>query len=152
MAGRGACPVAWLVKDKIPLGDASTLDGDGGLGKTQAAIQLAVAVATGEAGWLGWEVTTEGAVLFLSAEEPENEMRRRTFRVAKSANRSLSDLHRLAFWFPDDVGDCLLARQVQGGAIVPTDLFNQASTRIQEARPALVIVDNVAAVFGGEMN
>jgi hypothetical protein len=38
-------PMAWLVRDKIPRGDVSTLDGDGGLGKTMAALQLAIAVA-----------------------------------------------------------------------------------------------------------
>jgi RecA-family ATPase len=61
-------------------------------------------------------------------------------------------LSNLQFWFPEDVGGCLLATQTPGGAIQPTALFQAIATRINSDRPALVIVDNVAAIYGGDQN
>ena len=59
-------PIDWVVRNRIPRGDVSTLDGDGGLGKTLAALQLAAAVALSHSEWLGQEVCGTGPVIFLS--------------------------------------------------------------------------------------
>lgn len=145
-------PVRWVVRDKIPRGDVSTLDGDGGLGKTMAATQLAAALARGDSAWLGCEVGEQGVVVFLSVEEPEPEMHRRTYRIAARGRFNLSELANLHFWFPPNVGDCLLAAQTRAGTIEPTPLFRSIAARIIEMRPALVVVDNIAAVYGGDQN
>ena len=145
-------PVSWVVRNKIPRGDVSTLDGDGGLGKTMAAIQLASAAARGSSDWLGFEVVDAGPVLFLSAEEPEAEVRRRTYRVAERGKFPLSELRNLHFWFPPDVGDCLLAAQSKANFVEATPLFRSIVEHVEQLRPVLVVVDHVAAIYGGDQN
>ena len=143
-------PMSWLVSNKIPRGDVSTLDGDGGLGKTMAAMQLGVAVQRGSTDWLGFEVVDQGAVVFLSAEEPEPEIHRRAFRIAARGKFQLLELKSLHFWFPSNVGDSLLAVQSSKNTIEPTPTFRALADRINEMRPALVVVDNIAAIYGGD--
>jgi RecA-family ATPase len=72
----------WLATNRIPAGDVTILSGDGGGGKTTTALQLAVSVSYDLQDWLGTTCET-GPVIFVSAEEPENEMRRRLERVAR---------------------------------------------------------------------
>jgi RecA-family ATPase len=144
--------MSWLVRDKIPRGDVSTLDGDGGLGKTMVAMQLAIAVRRGLTDWLGFEVADQGDVVFLSAEEPEPEIHRRAYRISARGKFQLAELEGLHFWFPSDVGGSLLAVQSSRNTIEPTPTFRALADRINEIRPALVVVDNIAAIYGGDQN
>src|SRR5450631_2571547 len=84
-------PRRWLATDRIIANDAIILSGDGGGGKTTIALQLAVSVAGDLGDWLG-TTCQHGAVLFFSAEEPEEEMRRRLQSAARA--RGL-DEHKL---------------------------------------------------------
>ena len=52
----------WHVPDLIPAGTVTTLNGDGGTGKSLAALQLAVSTALGR-NWLGQNVQGGGAHL-----------------------------------------------------------------------------------------
>jgi hypothetical protein len=67
LAGKPVPAREWLVPDLIPHRTVTLLSGDGGTGKSLLALQLAVAAATGGR-WVGRE-TTEGSVLYLSAED-----------------------------------------------------------------------------------
>jgi RecA-family ATPase len=90
-------------------------------------------------------------VLFLSAEEPEVEIRRRAYRIARK-DEGLQALTELRFWFPDDVGDCLMSVTTAGMQIQATPLYHALRKLITDMRPTLVIVDNVAAIYGGDQN
>jgi RecA-family ATPase len=79
---KGAPPsMKWLVQDFIPLGIAGALYSVGGAGKSTAALDLAVRVAiagTIQNQWFGaFPVEQGGAVVYLSAEEPEDVLHRR---------------------------------------------------------------------------
>jgi RecA-family ATPase len=89
----------WLVKDRIPAGDVSILLGDGGTGKTLIALQLATAMARGAQDWLG-AVIEPGSVMMYSAEEDEDESRRRIERIAELGGFRLADLPGLHLHFP----------------------------------------------------
>ncbi|MBM4109608.1 MAG: hypothetical protein FJ255_12505, partial [Phycisphaerae bacterium] len=66
----------------LALGKVALLAAPGGAGKTQALLQLAVAVASGRP-WLDrYHVQAPGPVLFLAAEEDDGELHRRVRRVA----------------------------------------------------------------------
>jgi RecA-family ATPase len=143
-------PMRWLATNRIPAGDATILSGDGGGGKTTVALQLAVAVAGRLGDWLG-TVCEAGPVIFFSGEEPEHEMRRRLQRVARKRGMEPADIENLHFHFADP-DKCLLGVARPNGSIMPTPLFVALAAAAEEIRPALIVVDSIAATFGGNQN
>jgi RecA-family ATPase len=140
-------PMRWLAANRIPAGDVTILSGDGGGGKTTTALQLAVSVADGLGDWLG--TTCEaGPVIFFSAEEPENEMRRRLVRVAKKRGIEPDEIQNLYFHFAEP-DKCTLGTGKPTSPIAPTPLFESLRQSAKEIRPALIVVDSNAATLGG---
>lgn len=88
-------PRTWLLEREDPDTDGATrrgvlargkvgmFAGGGGVGKTMAAVQLAIAVATGR-DWYGMTVATPGRVLLALAEEDAEEIRRRIYYTARA--------------------------------------------------------------------
>jgi RecA-family ATPase len=143
-------PMRWLATNRIPAGDATILSGDGGGGKTTVALQLAVAVERGLGDWLG-TTCESGPVIFFSGEEPEQEMRRRLARVTRKLGIDPAEIERLHFHFADP-DRCLLGVARPNGPIAATPLFESLAAAVLDIRPAVVMVDSIAAVFGGNQN
>jgi AAA domain len=143
-------PMRWLATHRIPAGDATILSGDGGGGKTTVALQLAVSVERGLGDWLG-TVCESGPVIFVSAEKPEHEMRRRLQRVARKRGIEPDDIAGLHFHFASPE-NCLLAVARADGTMWPTPLFESLAITAAAIRPALIVVDGIAATFGGNQN
>jgi RecA-family ATPase len=142
-------PMHWLATDRIPGREVKILGGDGGAGKTTIALQLAIAIAQGLGDWLG-TATATGPVIFFSAEEPESEVRRRLGRLAKRLDFDPDTVERLHFHFAEP-DSCLLG-SIFMRQIAPTPTFRALAAAIAQIKPALLIVDSVAAVFGGDQN
>lgn len=143
-------PMRWLALHRIPAGDVTILSGDGGGGKTTVALQCGVAAACGLGDWLG-TVCEPGSVIFVSAEEPEHEMRRRLERVARKRGLEPDTIERLHFHFASPES-CLLAVARADGTMAPTPLFESLAIAAADIRPVLIIVDSIAATFGGNQN
>lgn len=62
----------WLIELLIPIGGKLLLYGDPKIGKSFAAIQLAVALAGHNTTWLGFSVLTAGPVLYLQLDTPRS--------------------------------------------------------------------------------
>lgn len=143
-------PMRWLATNRIPACDATILSGDGGGGKTTVALQLAVSVERGLGDWLGTTCET-GPVIFFSAEEPDHEMRRRLERVARKRGLEPDEIAGLHFHFASPE-NCLLAVSRADGTMGPTPLFESLAIAAAAIRPVLIIVDSIAATFGGNQN
>ncbi|WP_172842182.1 AAA family ATPase [Bradyrhizobium lablabi] len=143
-------PMRWLATHRVPADDVTILSGDGGLGKTTVALQLGVSVARNLGDWLG-TTTLSGPVIFFSAEEPESEMRRRLDRVARKRGIEPEQIEHLYFHFAEP-DKALLGISTPAGTIAPTATFQALARSVTDVRPALLIVDSVAAVFGGNQN
>lgn len=143
-------PMRWQAHNRIPAGDATILSGDGAGGKTTIALQLSVAVACDLGDWLG-TTCLSGPVIFFSGEEPENEMRRRLIRVAQKRGLEPDEINNLHFHFADP-DKCLLGLGKPNGPIAPTPLFESLSAAVFDIRPVLLVVDSIAATFGGNQN
>lgn len=143
-------PMRWLATNRIPACDVTILSGDGGGGKTTVALQLAVSVEHSLGDWLGTTCET-GPVIFLSAEEPDHEMRRRLQRVARKRGIEPDEIVGLHFHFASPE-NCLLAVARADGVMVPTPLFEALATAAATVRPVLIVVDSIAATFGGNQN
>jgi RecA-family ATPase len=143
-------PMRWLATHRIPADDVTILSGDGGNGKTTVALQLAVSVESALGDWLG-TTTLSGPVIFFSAEEPESEMRRRLDRIVRKRGINPDDIEHLFFHFAEP-DKALLGISTAAGTIAPTPTFHALARSVMTIRPALLIVDSVAAVFGGNQN
>jgi RecA-family ATPase len=143
-------PMRWLATQRVPADDVSILSGDGGNGKTTVALQLGVSVAHNLGDWLG-TTTLSGPVIFFSAEEPESEMRRRLGWVARQRGINRDEIEQLFFHFAEP-DKALLGISTPAGTIAPTATFQALARSMTDIKPALLVVDSVAAVFGGNQN
>ena len=143
-------PVAWTARGRLPKGDVTVLSGDGGTGKTTIGLQLCCDVTRGAPDWLG-AIIEDGPVLFYSAEETEREIRRRLACIASTRGFSLSDLTRLHLHFAEP-DNCTLGIASPRGVIERTERFHSLKSTMDEIRPGLLVVDSVAAVYGGLQN
>jgi RecA-family ATPase len=138
-------PMQYLATNRIPAADVTILSGDGGQGKTTIALQLAVAVEQGLGDWLG-TTCEQGGAMFFSGEETRHTLRLKLAAICAAGGREPDDLGGLSFYFPEDP---LLGILRGDGTIGPTQQMLAFAATVIAARPALVIIDSVAAVFGG---
>lgn len=141
---------SWHVPDMVPVGTVTLLYGDGGVGKSLLALQLAVSTVLGTY-WAGKPVT-RGPCLFLSAEDDMDELHRRLAEIAAAEHIEmgcLTDLQLCSLAGEDAVIGALDKRL---NTIRPTDLFRSLEARIASSEPALVVLDTLADLFGGDEN
>src|SRR5262249_35535178 len=88
-AGSKAKPRDWEVPDMIPRRQVTLLAGDGGIGKTIVALQLALAASTAT----GWLITTprKARVLYVGAEDEMDELHRRVKAIAAASGVDLAN-------------------------------------------------------------
>jgi RecA-family ATPase len=146
-AGKAVPAQRWLAGEMIPARTVTLLYGDGGTGKSLVTLQLAFAVATGTR-WLGMEVT-RGAALFVTAEDEPEEVHRRVVAVASGSGLALEDIGDL-HWRSLAGEDAVLAAPNSKGLLEPTKRFAELRAEIVRLRPALVVLDTLADLFGGD--
>lgn len=138
----------FLVPDLLPERNVTILSGDGGTGKSLLAMQLAVAVTTGTK-WLGLETGTCGA-LYFSAEDDEDETHIRLKDICEGDGIPLPTRLQIAVMAGED---CLLGiENPKTGTIDKTPLYARLEATIAQHRPALVVLDNLADIYGANEN
>jgi RecA-family ATPase len=139
----------WLVHDRIPMRNVTLLSGDGAVGKTTIALQLAVAIATEQLDWLQNVIDERGPVMFFTAEEEMPEVH---FRLAQIVDYypdlewgDLTHLHLLS----RAEGDCVLAVPHRTHIMEKTAHYQQLELSIQAIKPRFVILESAADLFAG---
>ncbi len=140
-------PRSWLVEELIPKKNVTLLNGDGGTGKSLLALQLAVATAIGSY-WVGREVAA-GSCLYVSAEDDIDELHRRLAQIGAALQTELAHMDGLTI-LPLAGRDAVLA--APSGTLKPTPLFRSLEAYLREHKPALIVLDTLADMFGGEEN
>ena len=140
----------WIAEDTIPDETLTLLSGEGGIGKTTLALQLAVAMRI-DGDWLGMKVT-QGSVLFVTSEDDRKDVNLNLRAILKAEGKSLAhcpDLHIVPL---ADRDACLAAALTKLGPISATPLWRALERVIERLKPRLVIFDALADLFGGEEN
>jgi RecA-family ATPase len=125
------------------------LGGDGGTGKTTLALQLGISCVTGDS-WLGLRVNRCN-VLYVSAEDPEDEVHFRLEQITKHRHVPADELRQLNLI--DLAGkDATLAVFDKAGFLRSTPLVTQIEEIAREHNTGCIIFDAVADFFGGNEN
>jgi len=144
-------PRDWAVRDRIPARNVSLLSGEGAIGKSILLLQLAASTVLAR-DWLG-TVPEPGAVMYLSCEDDDAEIRRRLEAIASHYHCSRGDMMKSGLHVFDFVGkDAVLGQLDRSDRILPTPLFQQIKAEAIRIQPKLVIIDTVADVFAGNEN
>jgi phage/plasmid primase-like uncharacterized protein/RecA-family ATPase len=146
----------WLIENWIPAGQATVFAGEGGIGKSLAALQLAATVATGT-DWLGMPVGKPKRVAVLSAEDDIDEMHFRFECIARdlpgereATLQALNDV-----WLIDaskDLDPTLATFDEKGKGVPVTPTFEKLKAFVDENKIDVLILDSAADVFTEEIN
>lgn len=137
----------WYVEDLIPMRQVTILNGDGGVGKSLLALQIAAAGAM-SVETLGLEPFA-GRTMYIGAEDEADEFNRRLADISKAHGMDLSDLYNMRVMSLAD-SDALLSVPDRGGNMTATRLFAGLMESIAEFGPKLVVLDTAADLFGGD--
>jgi hypothetical protein len=142
-------PMEFVVAGQLPMRCLTSLYGPGGIGKSNLAQMMVVCVSTGRP-FFGSPVM-QGGVLGFFCEDDNDELMRRQKRICESMGVERSDV---APWvnIQGRVGlDNMLVSY--GGAEPKLGAFlAEIRAKVLMLRPRLLILDNIAQLFGGDEN
>lgn len=132
----------WVVQDFIPLGGSANLYGEPKAGKSFIALQLGIAVASGQPDWLGFPIHNHGPVLFLQMDTARNLWMAQYIEAAQADGQDISNIY---FTDRDDpeVPYPFDMRRLGGEWL---------KREVDKLKPVLVIVDVWREIFEGDEN
>lgn len=136
--------------DLFPARNVVLLSGDGGVGKSLLALQLALSISTAMP-WLGIEVAS-GPVVYLSAEDDETEVANRVKEIASADNIDLHAAASLVMLYLAGEDATLGFENGRTGMVKGTDLYERLNATLDWYNPVLLILDNLADVYAGDEN
>jgi RecA-family ATPase len=138
----------WFLDGLVPRRQVTILNGDGGVGKSLLALQIAAASALG-CETIGLQPLA-GRVVYLGAEDEADEFHRRLADIVYAHSRQLSDITDFRL-IPMADRDALLAvPDNKSGVMQPTANMAALIERLNEFRPGLLVLDTSADLFGGD--
>ena len=147
----GAPPAReWVVRDWAPRGTLTLLAGAGGVGKSLAAQQLALACAAGT-DWLGLQCTA-GPVVGFFCEDDAEELLRRAFRICQAEGIRPAEVADQLHLDARAGRENTLVSFTADNQLNRTALLDALRAKCAEVRPVLVILDNAAQLFAGMEN
>lgn len=148
LKGKAVAPREWLVPGLVPQKTVTLFSGDGGTGKSLLALQLAVAVSAARP-WIGMDVS-EGSVIYMSAEDDDDELHRRVDDILRADGRNYDDIAGLTLRSLAGE-DALLAIESQV-SLTATGLFQELDRQAADEAPALIVIDTLADVYPANEN
>jgi RecA-family ATPase len=137
----------WYCEGLVPLRQVTILSGDGGVGKSLLALQIAAAGAMG----LDTLETKPlpGKTLYIGAEDEAEEFHRRLAEIAKACGKDLDALPLFRLLCLADV-DALLVVPDKHGNMKGTPLLAKIFEYATAFQPRLIVFDTAADLFGGD--
>lgn len=148
LEGRNPPARQWVVPQWIPAGHPTLLAGRGGIGKTLIAQHIATALALGHE-YL--EPLEPRRVLMWAGEDDEAELWRRQAEISSWMTQPLSALTERFFLHSYAGADITLLAPIYG-ELGATPMLDELRAQVADYRAEVVILDNVARLFGGNEN
>lgn len=143
----------WLVENFLLRRSISILNGDGGVGKSLLAMQLQVALATGQP-WIGIPLPRDCAVsLGFYCEDDEDELHRRFHDICRHYGCTWSDLEgKVLFMSRVGENNDLMRFSFKSETGTRTALFDQVESAVRMHGVEVCIFDTLADIFMGNEN
>jgi RecA-family ATPase len=141
-------PREWLVPDRIPMRNVTSLSGQGAIGKSLLLMQLGAAIVLGK-DWIGTQ-PRQGPVLYMSCEEDDDEVRRRMEDVARYYGSTRTEMIERGLRVLSFAGRNAVLAQPDTGIMQPTPLFHLLRRDAIALQPKLIVLDTVADIFAGK--
>ena len=148
--GQPVPPRRWNALNRIPMCEVTGLGGDGGIGKTQIALQAAVRTGTNAPDWLGAVLDEVGPSIFFTAEEPSNEIHFRLDQIREHHRLTWADLanvHPVCAVDHPDIDPTLAGLVRLTGKIEPTKTFGWLREMALDIKPKLICIEAASDVF-----
>ena len=150
LALRPVPPREWLVPDLVPGSTVTTISGDGGVGKSLLALQLAISTSLGLP-WAGRHIETAPA-LMVTAEDDIDEVLRRITDIAALIDTDPREMGGLEVLSLAGLDALMSAWNRLSNTMAPTPLFEQVERRIVDTGARLVVFDTLADLHSGQEN
>lgn len=149
LAGKEPPSRRWAVKGWLGFGHATLLVGQGGIGKTLLAQQMASCLALGKP-FIG-DIDEPRKCLMWACEDDHDELWRRQVHIAKWCNAGLEAFaERLVIVPRHGLDNALVATDF--GKLMFTPLIAHLSEQAKDLSAEVVILDNVAQLYGANEN
>ena len=142
-------PRVWHVEGLVPSNTVTLMGGDGGVGKSTLALQLACATAAG-LDWLGLRPRV-GRALYVSCEDDRDELHRRLDLIGLHYGLGLDAFSNLKLWSLASE-DAVLVLGQSGQPLQDTGRWHEFKGMVDDWRPTLVVIDSLADVYGANEN
>jgi RecA-family ATPase len=146
-AGQLVPPRRWHIEECIPGRNVTQFAGDGAAGKSLLLQQLGACTVLGRQ-WLGLDVK-RCPVLYLNAEDEEDELHRRMVSIAQHMDVPIDRFSSLHLWSLAGRSALLGVAAGSSSNINPTPLLDHLDSLIGDLKAGLVILDPLANLFGG---
>ena len=146
----------WIIEGWIPANEKILFAGKEGLGKSLAALQLALSTAYGIP-WLGNRVETPMAALYVSCEDSKDEVHRRIAGIRNQPEYAFLDANNIdtdMFKVVSRAGEDNALGIEKDWQLKKGPFFDQLIARceLMKADRMLIILDTLADVFAGNEN
>ena len=148
LEGRAPPEREWIIPHWIPHRHTTLLAGRGGIGKTLIAQHIATALAVGHE---YIEPLEPRRVLMWAGEDDEAELWRRQVQISSWMGQPLSVLTE-RFYLHSYAGSDITLMAPVFGALTPTPMLSELREQVADYRAEVVILDNIARLFGGSEN
>ena len=142
-------PREWTVENLVPAHEVTSLYGDGGVGKSLLAQQMATSVAMGKK-FLGLE-TIKTNSLYISCEDDYDELQRRQYAINKHNGVVLGSTVDGRLWSRTGFDNIMVTWPMDGQAVI-SPFVERIITEIELHQIGLLILDNISDLYGGNEN
>lgn len=143
-------PRQWHVEGLIPANQVTMLGGDGGVGKSLLALQLAASTACADQ-WLGMH-PAPGKTIYISAEDDRDEMHRRVSDIAALEGRDMSEMSNLILRSLAGEDALLAVADSRQGTLQTTPLLAELDHTLGDYGAKLLVLDTLADFHSGQEN